>query len=87
MNLAGDLSPVGFLESGKDDRVTQRKPMTFHAWQNVRRKDPRRYYNAKNQRLIAEDRAALGPDGFFATEAPMDAEALELQSAVSQLED
>ena len=37
-----------------------RKPRTFEAWQEIRRKAPHTYYLPRNQKKVIEDRVALG---------------------------
>ena len=44
--------------------MTQRKPKTFHDWQQLRRTSRNQYYSAKTQREILEDRLTLG-DRFY----------------------
>lgn len=43
----------------------QRKPRTWSQYQEMRRKNPKVYYQSRTQREAVEDRMALGKRGFY----------------------
>ena len=45
--------------------MTERKPKRQQEWQDLRRKNPRRFYSNEAQKLMLEDAKALGKEEFF----------------------